>query len=205
MESTPKTPWSRKRKLQAKMERIRQAEPSGGTSSASLSPEGTGIDEEREEMVVTLDESLRVPVSTQLMSDHSSSGESSDSDSDNSDFTVDDARRKYLEWLKQQPKESIKVIAVMFMDTPKRRFDMTTVGAAKEVGLLLHHNEKTIHSWHHDYYRNQGHFTGSRKGKHSRQFVLDDEDFRQKATRWVRANATVKGKPNLTGAKFVHG
>ena len=79
---------------------------------------------------------------------------------------------------------------------------MTTVGAAKEVGLLLCHNEKTIRAWHHDYYRNQGHFTESKKGKHSRQFILDDEDLRQKATQWVRANATVKGKPNLTGAKF---
>ena len=38
---------------------------------------------------------------------------------------------------------------------------MTTVGVAEEVGLLLCHNEETIRAWHHDYYRNQGHFVNT--------------------------------------------
>ena len=64
----------------------------------------------------------------------------------------------------------------MFADTLMDRFNMTTVGAANEVGLLLDYNEKTICMWHQDYYRNQGHLTESRKGKHVCRFILDDED-----------------------------
>ena len=47
-----------------------------------------------------------------------------------------------------------------------------------------------------------GQFTESRKGKHTYQFILDDEELRQKAAQWVRANSTVIGRPNMTGANF---
>ena len=155
MESTPKVLWSRKRKLQAKMERIRQAKltkldttaisttdttslepttsqaPDEPSEATSLSLEGTAVEQEQEELAEPLDESLSLPVSAQLLSDQDT-GQSSDSDDDSSDFTIDDAQQKYHEWLKQQPKHSIKVIAVMFMDSLKSRFGMTTVGAAME-------------------------------------------------------------------------
>ena len=72
----------------------------------------------------------------------------------------------------------------------------------QRVGLLLGHNEKTVRTWRRDFYDNQGHFSESKQGKHLYQFILDDEDLRHKAAHWVRANATVKGKPNMTGATF---
>ena len=43
----------------------------------------------------------------------------------------DDARR---EWLTEQPKHNMNVMAVMVMI---KRFNMTTLGVVKEVGLLL--------------------------------------------------------------------
>ena len=79
---------------------------------------------------------------------------------------------------------------------------MTTLGAAKEVGLLLGHNEKTVRTWCRDFYDNQGRFSELKQGKHLRQFILDEKDLRHKAAHWVRANSTVKGKPNMTGATF---
>ena len=145
---------------------------------ASSSREGVTTESEQAE---SLDESLRVPVSAQL-SDHDSS-ESSD---DGSSFTNDDAREVYQAWLKEKSKHDIKVMAVMFMDNLIERFDMTTLGAVKEVCLLLGHNEKTICTWRRDFYNNGGHFTESLQEKHSRQFVLDDEELRHKAAQWVR-------------------
>ena len=53
-----------------------------------------------------------------------------------------------------------------------------------------------------DFHTNHGHFTESRQGKHARLFILDDEGLRHKAAEWVRANARVKKRPNMTGAKF---
>ena len=102
----------------------------------------------------------------------------SESSDDGSSFTNDDAREVYQAWLKEKSKHDIKVMAVMFMDNLIERFDMTTLGAAKEVGLLLGHNEKTIRTWRRDFYNNGGLFTESLQGKHSRQFVLDDEELR---------------------------
>ena len=214
MESTPKSPWSGKRKLQAKMERVREAklaksdtltspstadappEPTTSTTPGESSEtpprplQGEHMSEE------SLDESLRVPVTAQLSEDDFS--ESDDSES----FSNDDARQVYEEWLKEQPKHNVKMMAVMFMDALIDRFNMTTHGAANEVGLILSHNEKTIRMWRQDFYINQGRFTESRQGKHARLFILDDEGLRHKAAEWVRANATTKGKPNMNGAKF---
>ena len=110
----------------------------------------------------SLDESLQVPVNAQL-SDHGSS-ESSD---DDSGFTNDDAHHVYQEWLKEQPKHNVKVMAVMIMDTFIDRFNLTTLGAANEVGLLLGLNEKTVRTWRRDFYSNRGRFTESKQGRHS--------------------------------------
>ena len=94
------------------------------------------------------------------------------------------------------------MMAVMIMDAFITRFGLTSVGTAKEVGLLLYLNEKTVRTWRKDFYSNHGSFSESLQGKHSRPFVLDDEECRHKAAEWVRHNATSKGKANLTAAKF---
>ena len=88
------------------------------------------------------------------------------------------------------------------MDTFIARFGLTTVGAAKEVGLFLQMNEKTVWTWRKDFYANHGSFSESRQGRHARPYVLDDEECRRKACEWVRLKATSKGKPNMTAMMF---
>ena len=215
MESTPKVPWSQKRKLKAKMDRLREAklaksdtltspstavappEPTTSATPGESSETPSRPLQSEHEPDESLDESLRVRVTTQLSED-----DSSESDEGSESFSNDDARQMYQEWLKEQPKHNVKMMAVMFMDALIDRFNMTTHGAANEVGLILSHNEKTIRMWRQDFYINQGHFTESRQGKHAHLFILDDEGLRHKAAEWVRANSTTKGKPNMTGAKF---
>ena len=84
-------------------------------------------------------------------------------ESSNSGFAILDAHHMYEEWLQQEPRQSVQMMAVMFMNGLLKRFNtwvnMTTPGAAKEVGLLLGHNEKTVCTWRQDSYDNQGHFT----------------------------------------------
>ena len=215
MESTPKVPWSRKRKLKAKMDRLREAklaksdtltspstavalpEPTTSATPGESSETPSRPLQSEHEPDESLHESLCVRVTAQLSED-----ESSESDEGTESFSNDGARQMYQEWLKEQPKHNVKMMAVMFMDALIDRFNMTTHGAANEVGLILSHNEKTIRMWCQDFYINQGHFTESRQGKHARLFILDDEGLRHKAAEWVRANSTIKGKPNMTGAKF---
>ena len=150
MESTPKIPWSRKRKLQAKMERLRKAKLAKSDSSTSpdappepTTPETPGESSETplpgtsgtsgvHEPDVSAESLDDVPVTAQLSED-----DSSESDEDSVNFSNDDARQLYQEWLKEQPKHNIKMMAVMFMDSLIDRFNMTTRGAANEVGLVL--------------------------------------------------------------------
>ena len=75
--------------------------PSEGTPTESMSTESSD----------SLDESFRVPVTTQP-SDHDSS-ESSD---DSGGFTNVDAHQIYKEWVQQQPRQTVQMMAVMFMD-----------------------------------------------------------------------------------------
>ena len=139
MESTPKTPWSRKRKLQAKMERLRKAKLAKSDSSTSPStadappepttPEtpgessetplpgtsGTSGVHEPDVSAESLDEFLHVPVTAQLSED-----DSSESDEDSVNFSNDDARQLYQEWLKEQPKHNIKTACYIPPQVPLR-------------------------------------------------------------------------------------
>ena len=119
MENTPGTPWSRKRKQQAKVQRMLDAKhakvhtsplPSTSTAPTEATSSGTAgqlsetrsqslqdtaeAQDQREE---TLDESFRVPIAAQP-SDDSSDESSSD------EFSSDDARQSMTHGLKNSPK-----------------------------------------------------------------------------------------------------
>ena len=79
---------------------------------------------------------------------------------------------------------------------------MLKTAAAKEVGLLLGVNEKTIRKWKAEFHLKGGVFSETSQGKYSRYVVVDDEEYKDTALKWIRENATVKGKPNLTAAGF---
>lgn len=67
---------------------------------------------------------------------------------------------------------------------------------------MLGMNEKTVRRWRYDWISNQGSFSDSTKGKYERYVVIDDEEYRDKAVKWIRENVSVKGKPNMTAVTF---
>ena len=86
------------------------------------------------------------------------------------------------------------------------RFGLLKTAAAKEVGLLLGVNEKTIHKWKAEFHLKGGDFSETSQGKYSRYVIVDDEEYKDTALKWIRENPTVKGKPNLTALlDFVNG
>ena len=123
------------------------------------------------------------------------------SDAEDTDVEFD-PREIYEEYLGTVPQETLKVLAVMMMDCFTARFSLTTVAAAKESGMLFNVNEKTERNWRNEFYNNNGSFHESKRGKHTRPFVIDNEECRSKAAQWVCSNASVKGKPNMTALKF---
>ena len=67
------------------------------------------------------------------------------------EFSIISAEHIYYDWLQQLPKSDVKMMAMVAMDTFIARFGLTTVGAAKEVGLFLQLNEKTVRTWRKDF------------------------------------------------------
>ena len=117
-------------------------------------------------------------------------------------FTSDDARACYDDWLQIIGKEDAQMMAMMMYDNYITRFGLLQTKAAEEGALLLGTNEKTIRRWRSDWIANSGSFSQSSRGKYERYVVVDEEEYRDKALKWIRENASSKGKPNLTATMF---
>lgn len=151
----------------------------------------------RQEPVPTtdnLDDSLQLPGPSAL----SILTESGDRESNGEEywgkFTSDDARVCYDDWLVTLPRENVQMMAMMLYDSYIKRFGLQTK-AAEEVALLRGVNEKTIRQLRYDWIDNNGSFS-------ARYIAIDDEEYHDKALKWIRENASAKGKPNMTAATF---
>ena len=149
-----------------------------------------------------LNESLLLPAPDD--EDHSlseSDNESGDVD-DSADFTREDADVVYRDWLVKVDREDKMMMAMMMHDNYTSRFGLTNTSAAAEVSLLLGLNEKTIRLWRKDFLANRGAFSEYQRGSYARYVVVKDEEYRDKALEWCRANSFVKGRPNMTASRF---
>ena len=61
-------------------------------------------------------------------------------------------------------------------------------------------SERSVRSYQKELFENK--IKESRQGKQERLLVLSDEDLRESVTKWVRDNASKKGKPNMTALDF---
>ena len=63
--------------------------------------------------------------------------------------------------------------------------------------------ERSVRTWRSELIENNGEFPESKQGRYQRSGVLwSNEDLNEKAKTFVRANAALKGKPNMTTADF---
>ena len=147
-----------------------------------------------------LEESFTVSLGAQIDSEEPSS--SSDSDNDLECMTADDSKPIWKKWVQEQPKDNLKMLSIMLTDTFTDHFGLTKTNAAKEYALLLGMNEKTIRTWRKNFFGNLGKFLDSKQGRHSRPYILDDENLKHAAATWVRSNASKKEEANMTAAKF---
>ena len=95
-----------------------------------------------------------------------------------------------------------KMLAMLLYDNYVDRFKLLKTAAAAEVSPLIGMSEHTIRQWRKDFVLNGGEFSEYRRGKHQHYLVLEDEEYKEMAVTWVRANVVVKGHPNMTAAAF---
>ena len=68
------------------------------------------------------------------------------------------------------------MISLIFMDMFRERFGLTDVIAASEAGMVVGFNKKFICTWRNNFYENHGDFSETNKSKHSRSYMLDNDE-----------------------------
>ena len=156
MKKSSSGPWKKKRALKSKMDKIREVKRMKRSENDDVSLQQSNEDDLR-----TINEPSSLNDSLEM---HLNAQNISEDDSSEDDYGFD-PQQSYKEWVQKQPRDNLKVLAVMLMDTFIDRFGLTSVAAAKESGLLFNLNEKTVRTWRRDFYDNNGVFTETRQGK----------------------------------------
>ena len=94
------------------------------------------------------------------------------------------------------------MLAVVLMETFKKRMGLNAKDAATEAGSVVGFNKKTVRGYRNDFFQNKGHFTTQLQGKYERHCVYHDEVLNHKAAEWVREHALINGEPNMTARSF---
>ena len=75
--------------------------------------------------------------------------------------------------------------------------------AANLIASMIGKTERTVRDWKYSFIANDCSFPESQQGKYRRQGILwQNEELNDAASNYVRANAVVKGKPNMTAITF---
>ena len=76
--------------------------------------------------------------------------------------------------------------------------------AAVNIANIIERSERTVREWRTIFATNKGSFPDTLQGKYQRSGVLwHSEDLNKRATKYVRENAAVKGRPNMKLVSFV--
>jgi len=107
------------------------------------------------------------------------------------------------EWLQVLGKDEIKSIAMFLCFHLVTLFSFTETKAAEYAATMLKKSDRTVRRWRSALIDNDGEMPECEHGKHQRSGVLwKNEELSKKATEYIRSNAAVKGRPNLTAADF---
>ena len=134
--------------------------------------------------------------------ERNSSDEDMDEDEDyEGAISEDEISAVYCDWINDMERADKQKVAMMMYDNYINRFGLTKTGAAKEVGLLLGINDKTVRLWRKDFLI-YGDFNEDYRGTHKRYCVVMDEQYRDTSLQWIREHASVKGESNMVVFDF---
>ena len=107
------------------------------------------------------------------------------------------------DWLETVDKDEIKSISLFLCYHLVSMFSFTETKAAEYTAAMLKKNERTVRRWRSGLIDNDGVLPESQQGRYQRSGVLwQNEELNKKAVEYVRQNAAVKGRPNLSTVDF---
>ena len=194
--------WKRKHALEAAAARARAAktvrldtdgdseEPGPSTSTPPVAP-------------VTIQEETHSEESSASESESENDrGESDSSGDESGDFGKEQAQDVFDDFMVGLPSLERKTLAVLLMQSFQDRQKMGSRDAAKEAASITGFNERTVRKYTKELFDNRGKFPETRRGKHERHCLHNDENIRLEASMWVRENSCKKGDANMTAQSF---
>lgn len=107
------------------------------------------------------------------------------------------------EWVAQLDWEDKVSLGLFICFQLKHTLRKGETEAAELAGLMIMKSEKTIRDWRAKFFANGGVVEETKQGRYQRSGVLwRNEDLNKKAARYIRENAFVKGRANLTAGSF---
>ena len=107
------------------------------------------------------------------------------------------------DWLDTLDKEDIRSLSLFLCYHLVDLLSFTETKAAEFAALMVKKSNRSVRRWRSGLIENGGVLPESRQGRYQRSGVLwENEDLNKNATEYVRENAAVKGRPNLTTVDF---
>ena len=107
------------------------------------------------------------------------------------------------DWLETLDKEETKSVSLFLCYHLVRMFSFTETRAAEHAATMVKKSDRSVRRWQSEVIDNDGVLPESQQGRYQRSGVLwQNEELNKKAREHVRANAAVKGQPNLTAGDF---
>lgn len=110
---------------------------------------------------------------------------------------------QYIEdWLCSLDREDTVSLGIFLAFQLEHLLNFTATKAAEHAAIMIGKSERTVRSWRSDFMEH-GEIPENKQGRYQRRGILwSNEALNKKATIYVRANANVKGQPNLTASSF---
>ena len=107
------------------------------------------------------------------------------------------------EWVSTLEREDKKSLAMFLCHILVSEFKYTWTNAAKFSADSIGKSERSVRKWRSDLIANNGKLPESKQGRYERSGILwSNEELNEKVREYVRANAAVKGRPNMTTMDF---
>ena len=170
------------------------------TTSSVVSVTGSGVEEDTPPMI----EALGVTTGTDTPTTSSAVGVADSGNSPKAPQKTQEILGKFVkEWLQIVDKEDMKNMAMFLCFQLVKLFGFTETKAAEYTATMINKSERTVRRWRSGLIENDGVLPESQQGRYQRSGVLwQNEELNKKATEYVRGNAAVKGRPNLTTVDY---
>ena len=209
-------PWNTKRKMKARSAKLvaaRQARTSAETHSRAVGPSSHAESHTSPSSPTESVQREPDPQTSQETSKDASQdaavvhvdlgvGGESEYESDARAFDGDAAQEVFDDFVLSLPLDDRRMLAVLLMESFRKRQKMQVVDAARKAGSIVGYSDRTVRTLRKQFWDNNGMLEERKQGKHERMTVYGDEEMSRKAAEWVRANAFMKGQPNMTAQSF---